>query len=393
DVEVITKDTWSLTPGISFDRSGGENTHSFSLRDSNLLGRGKTLSLASKKDTDRRSRELLYRDNNVLGTRIRNRSSYIDSDDGSTRLFELGLPFYALDTRRAWKVFVENGQRIDTQYFRGKEVSEVRHDVNDYRLEYGFSRGLQMGRSQRWSFGLAQREHNFTLGPGLPPPVRFPEDRKLVYPFLSFESVEDNYVTSFNLNQLYRTEDLHLGGRFTWLLGYAADGFGSDQERLVLNGSWSDTLRYNERQLWQYSLNWKGYWNLDQDVSEELLIEFESHYFRRWSDRHSLFASIEAVYTENLNSNEQITFGALHGARAFENRFQVGDRRWSVAVEHRYYTDLHLLNLLRIGGAVFIDVGKAWQPGFDDGVADSVLADVGIGLRLASSKAASSRIG
>ncbi len=393
DVEVITKDTWSLTPGFSYDRSGGENTHSFSLRDTNLLGLGKTLSIADKKDTERNSTELVYRDNNVLGTRIRNRTSYIHSDDGSTRLFELALPFYELDSRRAWKVFVENGQRIDAQYFRGKEVTEVRHDVDDYRLEMGVSAGLRNGRSQRWSFGVARRQNRFTLAPDLPPPTVFPENRRLVFPFVAYEMIEDDYVTVYNFDQIYRTEDIHLGGRLQWQFGYAAEAFGSDLDRITLRGSWSDTLRYNERRLWQYSLNWQAYWNLDREEAEEVQVSFESRYFRRWNESHSLFASVEAVYSQDLNSNQQITFGALHGARAFENRFQVGDRRWSFTVEHRYYTDLHILNLLRVGGAAFLDVGRAWEPGVASGMPDSVLADIGIGLRLASSKAASSRIG
>ena len=37
-------------------------------------------------------------------------------------------------------------------------------------------------------------------------------------------------------------------------------------------------------------------------------------------------------------------------------------------------------------------MGRAWEPGFDNGVEDELLANIGVGLRLASSKAASGRI-
>ena len=87
-----------------------------------------------------------------------------------------------------------------------------------------------------------------------------------------------------------------------------------------------------------------------------------------------------------------MVLGGFTGTRAFENEFQAGDRRVLLTLEERLYTDIHLFNLLRLGGAVFMDVGRAWEPGVNDGLEDDWLADVGFGLRLASSKAASDRI-
>jgi len=214
DVEVITKDNWSFTPSIAFDRSGGENTFSFGLRDSNILGLGKQLAIASEKDLDRRSKELIYQDNNVLGSRIRNRTSLIDSDDGSAELFDLRLPFFSLDTRRAWAVRLENEEREDEQFFRGDDVTEVVHHIEDYGVEYGFSSGLQDGVARRWTVGYRYRSDKFSLSDELPPPTDFPIDKELSYPYIGFESIEDNFDTAFNLDQIYRTEDLHLGHRW-----------------------------------------------------------------------------------------------------------------------------------------------------------------------------------
>ncbi|MDD9959297.1 MAG: BamA/TamA family outer membrane protein, partial [Gammaproteobacteria bacterium] len=97
-------------------------------------------------------------------------------------------------------------------------------------------------------------------------------------------------------------------------------------------------------------------------------------------------------YSKNLNSHRQVVLGGESGARAFDNRFQVGDRSVILTLEERLYTDLHLWNLIRVGGALFVDVGRAWSPDFDNGVEEELLADIGFGLRLASSKAASGRI-
>src|ERR1700730_9642813 len=41
DIKVITKDVWTLSPGISFGRAGGSHSTNFNLQDSNFLGWGK----------------------------------------------------------------------------------------------------------------------------------------------------------------------------------------------------------------------------------------------------------------------------------------------------------------------------------------------------------------
>src|SRR5260221_10730981 len=40
DIRVITKDVWTLSPGISFGRAGGTNATSFKLQDTNFFGWG-----------------------------------------------------------------------------------------------------------------------------------------------------------------------------------------------------------------------------------------------------------------------------------------------------------------------------------------------------------------
>ena len=185
---------------------------------------------------------------------------------------------------------------------------------------------------------------------------------------------------------------MQLGHHFSNRLGFAASGFGSDQDRIVAEGFFSDTLMYTDEILWQHTLQWEGNWNLDTRAAEDVVIGYETRYFRQTTSRRSFFVSLEAIYSKNLNTNTQIFLGGLTGARAFENRFQVGDRRVLLTLEERFYTDIHLFNLIRVGGAFFIDVGRVWEPGVDNGVEEELLADIGFGIRLLSSKAASGRV-
>lgn len=392
DIEVITRDSWSFTPGIGFDRSGGNNTYSVNIRESNLFGSGKLINLGRTNDTDRTSTELYYEDNNVFGSRIRGDLALTDSSDGHEYGFNLGLPFFALDTRRSWRFHVRDEIRVDSQFQRGDEVTEVRHDIEEASLRYGFSRGLNEGRVRRWNVGYQYRRDQFAPGGELPPPAHFPREQTLSYPFVSYETIEDDYITSFNLEQIYRTEDLHVGSRFYHRMGYSATGLGADDDRIVMDGSFSDTLIHEDGVLMQHSLEWHGQWNLDTDRSEDVRVSWQGAYLRRRSDRHSFYASLEGVWTENLNSHRQVTLGGLEGARGFENRFQNGDSRVLLTLEQRVYTDIHLFNLIRLGGALFIDVGKVWERGLESETGNSTLANVGFGLRMMSSKAASRRV-
>ena len=392
DLEVITRDIWSFTPEISFKRSGGENTSRISIRETNLLGSGQELSLISKKDIDRDKTQFAYKNNNLGHSRVAGRVLFSDNDDGSEGLIFVQLPFYSLDSRQSWGVRLNRFERKDRQFRHGDDITEVVHEGDDYMLTYGFSRGLKNGVARRWTLGYRYREDQFGPGDELPPPSVFPKDKKLSYPYLEYWSVVDDYTKIFNFDQIRRTEDLHLGHTFLSRLGYAASAFGSDDDRIVLEGWFDDIIFHSSAMLWRHKLEWKGQWNLDEDASEDIRVAYSSRYYRSQTRRRSFFASLDLVYTKNLNTNQQVVFGGDTGARAFDNRLQAGDRQIKLTVEERLYTDVHLLNLVRLGWALFIDVGRAWEPGIDEGFEDDYLANIGFGIRLASTKADAGRV-
>ena len=106
----------------------------------------------------------------------------------------------------------------------------MRNETSDYRASYGFSRGLRDGKVRRWSFGVRYQEFEFSEADELPPPLVFPTDRKLVYPFVEFSAIEDKFERRVNLEQIYRTEDLNAGYQLFMRMGYADESFGSDAD-------------------------------------------------------------------------------------------------------------------------------------------------------------------
>ena len=392
DVEVITKDNWSLTPTLAFDNVGGESTYSVGLRDANLLGRGELLALSRGKDLDRESTELVYQDDSVSGTRLRSRVRLVDSSDGDTRALDLDLPFYSLDSRFSWAVRFLDDERQDQQYQRGVEVTEVEHKLEDHTFELGFSNGLRNGVTRRWRVGFRHQQDKFALSPDLPPPAVFPFNRQLDYLFVGYEAIEDSYTTAFNLDQIYRTEDLHLGYQLRMSAGYASKSFGSDEHRFVVRGNYQHSLRFLADRYWLHALEWEGFYNQDKKTVEDVLVRYENRYYHRQVQNFSFFARAEAVYSKNLNTHRQVVLGGNTGARGFENRFQTGDKRFLLSLEERWYSDIHLFNLVRVGAAAFIDAGRTWSADSALQEDSDWLANVGLGLRLASSKAASNRI-
>lgn len=392
DLEVIARDVWSLTLDTSFSRSGGENDYRLGIGETNLFGTGQKIYVGTDKDDERRTTSFSYRDRNVGNSRIQTSVLIQDSDDGDQYAASLALPFYALDATRAWGIGFNNTERVDIQYFRGEDVTEVQHNIEDVSFFYGISKGLVNGFTNRWSFGYRYRHDEFSLADDLPPPTLFPIDQELSYPYVTFERVEDNYTTAFNLDEINRTEDLHLGYTFRATFGYAPESFGGNADRFVFNGRFEDTLLYNEKILLRHSLAWEGLLNQDTDASEDVVVSYGINYFRSQTTHRSFYAALNMTWSENLNGHRQILLGGDSGVRGFDRRLQSGDRSIVLTLEERQYTNYHLLNLAYLGFAVFIDVGRAWDPDVDEGFEDDYLASAGFGIRLASSKSDSARV-
>lgn len=69
DIEVVTRDTWTLDPGISAGRSGGANTSSFGIKEDNLLGTGISLGFSRFNGIDRSGTQFEVVNPQVFGSR------------------------------------------------------------------------------------------------------------------------------------------------------------------------------------------------------------------------------------------------------------------------------------------------------------------------------------
>src|SRR6202049_2289656 len=124
DVKVITKDVWTLSPGISFGRAGGSTHTHFNLQDTNFLGWGKTLQVSRGSTVDRTSDEVAWTDPNVFGSRWTSDLAYSNSSDGSQRSLKVMRPFYSLDAPWSTKITALRFDRTISRYYLGNIRSE-----------------------------------------------------------------------------------------------------------------------------------------------------------------------------------------------------------------------------------------------------------------------------
>jgi outer membrane protein assembly factor BamA len=384
DVAVTTRDVWTLNPGVSFGRHGGANTYGFELEELNILGTGTSLSLSRKSGVDRDSTLFEYKDKHVLGSWTSLAASYGSNSDGSIRGLQIDRPFYALDSRWAAGGKALDDERIDSIYDLGKIVDKYRTQQKSAEVYRGWSQGLQNGWTRRWTIGATYDESVFDAAPGWTGASLLPQDRKLVYPWVGFDLIQDDFHKLTNRDQIGRAEDFYLGTRFSGKLGWSDPAFGADREALVFLATLGHG--YGERDHSTLLLTSKLSGRLEDGQLRDAMLEGAIRYYVKQSQHRLFFATLEASAGRNLDLDDQLLLGGDSGLRGYPLRYQAGTSRALLTVEQRYFTDWYPFRLFRVGGAAFFDVGRTWGDTPLTTPSQGLLKDIGIGLRIGNTR-------
>jgi hypothetical protein len=384
DLEVTTRDVWTLNPGLSFKRRGGENSSRVEIEDTNFLGRGKRISLARSSTEDRNSWIFQWEDPNVWSSRWRAAFDYADSTDGERAGALVEYPFYALDSRWTFGVAAVDFDRIESRYVLGEVTEQFRHEERSAELYAGTSRGLRNGWVRRLLAGYRHLEASFAAAPGEPAPPSLPADRTDAYPWVGIEWVQDDFQETSNLNQIGRTEDLAFGLAARLEAGWSDESLGATRNGAVLRGRVSDGFHVAQDQYLFVSGGVAG--RFESSRAANVIANASAGYYLRTGTRGVLFAGASVVQTDALDPETQVLLGGGNGLRGFPARYQTGEGLALVTLEQRLYTDWYPFRLVRVGGAVFADVGRTWGRGAVPAPNFGWLADVGVGLRLGMSR-------
>lgn len=307
------------------------------------------------------------------------------------RDLSLGKPFFSLDSRRATGGRFATGSRVDSLYDRGEAFAEFRHDVQDHEFHTGWSRGLDAGWSRRIVTGFAFEDHAFAPLPGSTLPVSVvPDDRRFLYPFIEFEAIEDRFEATRNIDQIGRTEDRFLGTRYSLRLGYSGAGMGSTETALHIKGAVGRAFSFREDETVLLGVDLGG--RLHNGAGRNVLLSGHATYHGRHSARHLFYASLSGTLGRDLDIDQQILLGGDNGLRGYPLRYQAGDSRLLLTLEHRVYTDWYLFRLFHVGAAVFFDAGRTWGNNAAGSSSLGWLRNVGAGLRLGNTRSSVGRV-
>ncbi|HET7796008.1 MAG TPA: BamA/TamA family outer membrane protein [Rhizobacter sp.] len=386
DIDVVTRDTWSLDAGVSLGRAGGVNTGGFSLREYNLLGSGMALSLGHTKGVDRSGNEFSLGTDHAFGSRVAFNLAHATNSDGRRDAFTVRQPFYALDSRWSAGFSVLRDDRIDPVYNTGEVESQYRHHLKEAEVFGGWSQGLVNGWTQRYSLGMGLRDNTYLPEPGMVAPSDLPDDQKLVYPFVRYELVEDRFDRELNRNLIGRPEFFAIGLNSMLQLGLATRSLGSSADALVYQWTLSRGFEPSPDQTLMAAAQTSGQYADGQLQRHQLGGQMQ--YYLRLRPNALFYAGASADMLTNSEIDQLLMLGGDNGLRGYPLRYQTGTRRALFTVEERFYTDWYVWRLFHVGAAVFADVGHAWGGPNTNLSNPGWLSDVGVGLRIVSARSA-----
>jgi outer membrane protein assembly factor BamA len=386
DIEVRTRDTWTLQPGFSASRSGGSNRTNFGFTETNLLGTGVLLGVNRFSDPDRTGTIYQISDPHAFDGWTTVSYTYSQLSDGANRTASITRPFYALDTRRAAGFTASKDTRLDTLFENGSTSAQFRHQQDLVDAFGGWSAGLVGGWVQRYSVGVNYQNDRYSEEAGLPAPDQLPDDQTLVAPYLRYEVVQDAYVKYKNLDLIERPEYFVMGLQSTLQAGRSLELLGSTQEVWLYKVSVSDGYRLPSGGILLSSVSSTGQWGygpLDKQATSGS-VRFYSHP----DNRTLVFFSLAGDILKDATSSTQLVLGGDTGLRGYPRNYQSGDYRTVLNTEYRVYTDWYPVRLFRVGGAVFYDLGRAGGGPNSNTEHTGWLSDVGIGLRILNARTA-----
>ena len=384
DIDVITRDTWTLDPGFSFARTGGANSGRFYLNEGNFLGSGISVGIARSSNVDRAGTTLSFSDKHLFGPWLSLDASLSRLTDGRQWAFAVGRPFFTAQAPWAATLSASDSDVVNGIFDKGERVAGYRARQSTLLASAGKASVGEGGTVRRYTAGYDYQRATYEPEPGLPPPDPLPRDRILSGPFLGYELLSESYEKVLNRDQIGRTEYFALGSKAAVQVGRSLTQLGATTNAWIvsLNASRGQHV-FGSHSLF-LSAGISG--RIEQGARQNQLVSASARYFipQRHDAVFALSASADVYRHPDLATPLQL--GGDNGLRGYPLSFQSGERRFLFTAEERVYTDWYPYRLFRVGGAVFFDAGRAWHGVGERTAGEHTLTDAGIGLRVQNTR-------
>lgn len=382
DIMVVTQDSWSLEPQVSVSKESEGTTSGFAISDGNILGSGNSLTVGYEQNNERNLISYDFRNPHIFNSQIATKLYYADTSDGRDTIVDISHPFYSLETPWSAGVYTQDVSLEETIRHMDEEINEFRYQSRNNQVFFGLATDIQKTHTQRWLIGFTNEEDDFY--PTKDTKQAIPAPRKVVYPWIEYQYLENRYGVFKNVNQIQRPEDIALGHNLSFRLGYGGTAFDNEDDVIRYIAKYSYIIDFDLEHIFEttISLDGRHHNHVENANSAIASINLAYNYFedekRRW------YVGVVYNQGQDLAQYEELTIGDVNGLRGYPTDFQRGEKSYVFTVERRYFSDWHIFNILRVGMVGFFDVGKAW--GLEQYGYSPTLSNVGFGLRLSSSK-------
>ena len=131
---------------------------------------------------------------------------------------------------------------------------------------------------------------------------------------------------------------------------------------------------------------------LDEGTRANQLASASARYFVPQQGDALLSLSASGEVYRHPDTPAPLQLGGDTGLRGYPLSFQSGERRLLLTAEERVFSDWYPFRLFRVGGAAFVDVGRAWHGTGQQTAGERALTDLGVGLRLQSARSATGSV-
>jgi outer membrane translocation and assembly module TamA len=285
---------------------------------------------------------------------------------------------------------MEKSERHEPVYISGLNTGVYSHKQTNALFFGGWSAGLIDGWTRRHTLGFSYQDNTYQSIPDQSPAGALPSDLTLAYPYYRFEVIQDRFRTQINMDQIGKPEDFTLGLVAVAQLGRSLTALGSTREQWIYTASLAKGYEVMSKGILLASAGQSGRYSAGRGEQEQSTAA--ARYFYRHDNGFTFFGAISGDVVRNPDVPNPLLLGGDNGLRGYPLRYQSGEKRVLLNLEERVYSDWYPFRLIRVGGAAFYDVGRAWAGTNPNSANPGWLHDVGIGLRFLADRSAVSNV-
>ena len=372
DILVRTRDHWSTTLGGSIESGGGLTQIGGSLKESNLFGLGKQVSIDGFWENDvGLTWTFGLLDPHVFGSAYRLVGLYQTGPLVQTVIGGFQRPFDGPDAKWAYGI-TGFATDEDVRLFQsGSEAS--RYNIKSQYLD-GWARHAFGERFKKKtlevSYTYSNRDFD-SLGTLTRAPLA--EDEEANTTTAGIVIVNQKFVKETQIDKFVAVEDFTLGPRGSLYLGRSGFPIPAGVKRWRLNSSYRHRFQLWPKQL--LFLTGKFETLFDRDW----ILTLVGRTYQKAFWNQTIAINVEFTHAWELESSKQFTIGGESGLRGYPARAFNGDKRFQLNLEDRILAPFQVFTVSS-SVVAFMDAGFAWQRGRSVDLAD-LKYSVGLGFR------------